>query len=146
MLMPDFASRKVRGISPIPAIVTYFSNLTNPSITTSCNCGILDPGADLTIVSYQVISTLQATAIDRQQSISVRGLDRSSQGTAYRVGMSFDGEDFFSAKVIAVPDDVLNDEIIIGRNILSHYTINFDDPDLVLKILYTNPLPPKEYR
>jgi hypothetical protein len=132
--MPDFSYTKVNGISPIPLVTTYFSNLSNPSIITSCNCGILDTGSDLTIVSYAVISKLQATAIDRQQSISFRGLGRSSQGIAYRVGMSFDGGNFFRAKVIAVPDDVLNDEIIIGRNILNRYEVTFDSPNLVFRI------------
>lgn len=132
--MPDFSYTKVNGISPIPLVTTYFSNLSNPAIITTCNCGILDTGSDLTIVSYTVISKLQATAIDRQQSISFRGLGRSSDGIAYRVGMSFDGGNFFRAKVIAVPDDVLNDEIIIGRNILNRYAINFDGPNLVFSI------------
>jgi hypothetical protein len=132
--MPDFSYTKVNGISPIPLVTTYFSNLSNPAIITTCNCGILDTGSDLTIVSYTVISKLQATAIDRQQSISFRGLGRSSQGIAYRVGMSFNGTDFFRAKVIAVPDDVLNDEIIIGRNILNRYEVTFDGPNLVFRI------------
>lgn len=132
--MPDFAYTKVNGISPIPIVSTYFSNLSNPSIITTCNCGILDTGSDLTLVSYTVISKLQAIAIERQQAISFRGLGRSSQGMAYRVGMSFDGIDFFRAKVIAVPDDVLNDEVIIGRNILNRYAINFDGPNLTFKI------------
>jgi hypothetical protein len=132
--MPEFSYTKVNGISPIPIITTYFSNLSNSSIITTCNCGILDTGSDLTIVSYTVISKLQATAIDRQQSISFRGLGRSSQGIAYRVGMSFDGLDFFRTKVIAVSDDILNDEIIIGRNILNRYAINFDGPNLVFNI------------
>jgi hypothetical protein len=132
--MSDFSYTKVDSIAPIPIVTTYFSNLSNPAIITTCNCGILDTGSDLTIVSYTVISKLQATAIDRQQSISFRGLGQSSRGTAYRVGMSFDGIDFFRAKVVAVPDDVLNDEIIIGRNILNRYTINFDGPNLVFSI------------
>jgi hypothetical protein len=132
--MPDFAYTKVNGISPIPIVTTYFSNLSNPAIITTCNCGILDTGSDLTIVSYTVISKLQAIAIDRQQSISFRGLGRSSQGIAYRVGMSFDEVSFFRTKVIAVPDDVLNDEVIIGRNILNRYEITFDGPNLVFRI------------
>jgi hypothetical protein len=132
--MPNFSYTKVNGISPIPIVTTYFTNLSNPAINTTCNCSILDTGSDLTIVSYTVISKLQATAIDRQQSISFRGLGRSSQGIAYRVGMSFDGENFFRAKVIAVPDDVLNDEIIIGRNILNRYEVTFDGPNLVFRI------------
>jgi hypothetical protein len=134
MLMPEFSYTKVNGISPIPIVTTYFSNLSNPLIITTCDCGILDTGSDLTIVSFTVISNLQATAIDRQQSISFRGLGRASQGIAYRVGMSFDGASFFRAKVIAVPDDVLNDEIIIGRNILNRYAICFDGPNLIFNI------------
>jgi hypothetical protein len=134
LTLSDFSYTKVNGISPIPIITTYFSNLINPSIITTCNCGILDTGSDLTIVSYPVISKLQATAIDRQQSISFRGLGRSYQGIAYRVGMSFDEVSFFRTKVIAVPDDVLNDEVIIGRNILNRYEITFDRPNLVFRI------------
>jgi hypothetical protein len=57
-----------------------------------------------------------------------------SQGIAYRVGMSFDGKDFVRAKFIAVPDDILNDEIIIGRNILNLYEVTFDGPNLVFRI------------
>ncbi|WP_309740546.1 hypothetical protein [Chamaesiphon sp. OTE_20_metabat_361] len=132
--MPEFSYTKVNGISPIPIVTTYFSNLSNPSIITTCDCGILDTGSDLTIVSYTIISKLQATAIDRQQSISFRGLGRSSQGIAYRVGMSFDGAAFFRVKAIAVPDDVLNNEVIIGRNILNRYAIMFDGPNLVFNI------------
>jgi hypothetical protein len=132
--MPDFPYTKVQGISPIPIITTFFNNLSNPSIVTTSDCGILDTGSDLTIVSYSVISQLQATAIDRQQSISFRGLGRSSQGIAYRIGMSFDRIEFFRAKVIAVPDDVLNGEVIIGRNILNRYAINFDGRNLVFQI------------
>jgi hypothetical protein len=132
--MPDFPYTKVQGISPIPIVTTFFSNLSNPSIVTTCDCGILDTGSDLTIVSYSVISQIQATAIDRQQSISFRGLGRSSQGIAYRIGMSFDRIEFFRAKVIAVPDDVLNGEVIIGRNILNRYAINFDGRNLVFQI------------
>lgn len=132
--MLEFPYTKVNGISPIPIITTYFRNLSEPSIITTCDCGILDTGSDLTIVSYTIISNLQATAIDRRQSISFRGLGRSSQGIAYRVGMSFDGMNFFGAKVIAVPDDVLNNEIIIGRNILNRYEINFDGRNLIFKI------------
>jgi hypothetical protein len=132
--MPDFLYTKVQGISPIPIITTFFNNLSNPSIVTTSDCGILDTGSDLTIVSYSVISQLQATAIDRQQSISFRGLGRSSQGIAYRIGMSFDRIEFFRAKVIAVPDDVLNGEVIIGRNILNRYAINFDGRNLVFQI------------
>jgi hypothetical protein len=132
--MPDFPYTKVQGISPIPIVTTFFRNLSNPSIATTCNCGILDTGSDLTIVSYSIISQLQATAIDRQQSISFRGLGRSSQGIAYRIGMSFDRIEFFRAKVIAVPDDVLNGEVIIGRNILNRYAINFDGRNLVFQI------------
>jgi hypothetical protein len=40
--------------------------------------------------------------------------------------MSFDGQDFFRTKVIAVPDDVLNSEIIIDRNILNRCEININ--------------------
>jgi hypothetical protein len=132
--MAEFSYTKVNGISPIPIVTTYFSNLSNPSIMTTCDCGILDTGSDLTIVSYTIISKLQATAIDRQQSISFRGLGRSCQGIAYRVGMSFDGAAFFTVKAIAVPDDILNNEVIIGRNILNRYAIMFDGPNLVFNI------------
>jgi hypothetical protein len=72
--MPEFVYTKVHGISPIPIIAAYFSNPINPKLITTCDRGILDTGSDLTSVSFTVISKLQATVIDRQQSISFRGL------------------------------------------------------------------------
>jgi hypothetical protein len=132
--MPDIPYTKVKGISPIPIITIYFNNPDNSSMTANSGCGILDTGSDLTIVSFGIISQLQATATDKQKAIPFRGLGRSTQGIPYRVGMSFDGTAFFGVKVIAIPDDVLSGEVIIGRNILNRYAIEFDGPNLVFKI------------
>ena len=132
--MPEFSYTKVPGISPIPIVTVYFNNPLDSSINVACDCGILDTGSDLTIVSYTVISKIRGIAIDRQSGISFRGLGRSAQGIPYRIGVSFNGQDIFRAKVIAVPDDLLNGEVIIGRNILNRYSIEFDGPNLVFRI------------
>jgi hypothetical protein len=47
---------------------------------------------------------------------------------------SFDNENFIAAKVIAIPDDILNGEVLVGRNILNRYVITFDGPKLIFTI------------
>jgi hypothetical protein len=48
----------------------------------------------------------------------------------YLIKIGFDNKNFIDAKVIAVPDDILNGEVIIGRNILNRFVMTFDDPNL----------------
>ena len=132
--MLSFPYTKVEGRSSIPISNIYLQNPLDSRLSTNFDFAILDTGSDITIVSYEIVSKLQLRPIDSQKSISFRGLGRETQGIPYRIKLSFDDLDYISSKVIAVPDDILQGETIIGRNVLNRYAITFDGPKLVFTI------------
>ncbi len=134
--MNDIPYTKIGAASPIPILLVRFRNIDNREINAVAFDSILDTGSDLTLVPYQIISQLQATAIDRKQQVPFRGLGRTAQGLAYRLEVNLVGENFQGAKVIAIPDDIMQGEVIIGRNILNRYNINFNGPQLCFSVCY----------
>jgi hypothetical protein len=132
--MLNFSYTKVDGISPIPILNIYLQNPIDSKLSMNFDFAILDTGSDLTIISYEIVSKLQLRPIDSQKSISFRGLGRETQGIPYQIKLSFDDRNYIRSRVIAVPDDILNGEAIIGRNILNRHCITFDGPKQVLTI------------
>jgi hypothetical protein len=124
--MLNFSYTQISGRSPILIVNLYLQNLDNPLLTTIADCSILDTGSDLTLVSFSVISKLQAKLIAGKNLVPFKGLSREIEGIPYRVKVSFDNENYFNSLVIAVADCELNGETIIGRNILNRYVINLD--------------------
>jgi Retroviral aspartyl protease len=136
MAMNEISYTKIGAVSPIPILSAKFRNIDNPKINPVTFAAILDTGSDLTLVPYQMISQLQAVAIDRKQQVPFRGLGRTAQGLAYRLEISLVEDIFLGAKVIAIPDDIMQGELIIGRNILNRYNINFNGPQLWFSVCY----------
>ena len=132
--MLDFSYTRVDGRSAIPIVNLYFQNFDNPLLSAIADCAILDTGSDLTLVSFSIISSLQAKLIKRKKSVPFKGLSREIEGIPYRVKVSFDHKEYFNVLVLAVADCELNGETIIGRNILNRYTINFDGRNQVFTI------------
>ena len=132
--MIEFPYTKLNDISPIPALSIYLQNPKISDLSTVFDCTILDTGSDLTIISYGIVSKLQLRPIDSEKSVVFRGLGQKSEGIPFRIRISFNRDNYITTRVIAVPDDVLNDEIIIGRNILNRYLITFNGPKLVFSI------------
>ena len=132
--MLNFSYTEVNGRSPIPVVNLYLQNLDNPLLTTVADCSILDTGSDLTLVSFSLISKLQAKLISGKSLVPFKGLSRAIEGIPYRVKVSFDNEKYFNVLVIAVGDCELNGETIIGRNILNRYVINLDGRNRVFTI------------
>jgi hypothetical protein len=128
--MLNFNYIKIGANSPIPAIKFYFKNPENNLLTVSEGCSILDTGSDVTIISYSTASKLCLKSIDEEEPLNFRGFGRENKGVPYRIAGSFDGDNYFRTKIFAVPDDVLNGEVIIGRNILNRYVITFNGPSL----------------
>jgi hypothetical protein len=131
----NFPYTKVEGISPIPILNIYLQNPSNTNLSMIFDGAILDTGSDLTIISYEIVSKLQLRTIDSQKLIPFRGLGRETQGIPYLINLSFDDQDYIRSRVIAVPEDILHGEAIIGRNILNRHCITFDGPKLVFTIL-----------
>lgn len=120
--------------SPIPVIDFYFANPDNLILTCCENCSILDTGSDVTVIPYSVASKLLLKSIKRSNPLSFRGFGKVNTGIPYRISASFDGKSYFSTKVFAIADDILNGEVIIGRNILNRYIITFNGPKLLFTI------------
>ena len=131
--MLEFKYTVTKNNSPIPAINFYFANPSNHILNYRDDCSILDTGSDVTIISYSIASKLSLKCIKRAEPLSFRGFGRTNVGVPYRILGSFDGKNYFSTKVFAISDDILNGEVIIGRNILNRYIITFDG----LKLIFT---------
>jgi hypothetical protein len=138
MAMNEISYTKIGAVSPIPILSVKFRNIDNTKINPVTFAAILDTGSDLTLVPYQMISQLQAVAIDRKQQVPFRGLGRTAQGLAYRLEVSLVEDIFLGAKVIAIPDDIMQGEVIIGRNILNRYNINFNGSQLWFSLCYAS--------
>jgi hypothetical protein len=50
--MLDFDYTRLDNISPIPIVDFYFKNPNYPVSNICNNCGIIDTGSDLTLISY----------------------------------------------------------------------------------------------
>lgn len=132
--MLNFSYTKVKGRSAIPVVNLYLQNLDNPLLCATSDCAILDTGSDVTLVSFSIISKLQAKLIQKKKLIPFRGLGREIEGIPYRIRVSFDNNEYFSALVLAVADLELDGETIIGRNILNRYLITLDGRNEVFTI------------
>jgi hypothetical protein len=132
--MADFPYTRFDDISPIPALSIYLQNPKNSLLSASFDFAILDTGSDITIFPYSIISKLQVRLTDAVKAVTFRGLGQKTEGTPFRVRLSFDREHYINTRVIAVPDDILGNEIIIGRNILNRYVVTFNGPKLVFSI------------
>jgi hypothetical protein len=117
----------------IPATTIYFINFYQPEQTAVNDCGILDTGSDVTVVSMSLVSSLKARSIKATAS-PFKLLGEIVSGVPFFMKLSFDNSTFIKSKVFAVPDRVLNGEVIIGRNVLNRYVITFDGLEKIFTI------------
>ncbi len=112
--------------SPIPLIQLQIRQ--SESIPSIASQGILDTGADCTMVPFSIISQLQAFKLIRGRNTSViYGVGkRKILVVPYRVEISFNHHEFIRIKVYACPDNDTDGLIILGRNFLNRYCITFN--------------------
>lgn len=113
--------------SPIPLITLQIRSLESSSIPLE-RTGILDTGADCTLVPFSVISRLQPKALIRGRDSSlIYGVGKQKIVTVpYRIALSFNQQNFIKLKIYACPDHATDELIILGRNFLNRYRITFD--------------------
>ena len=127
---------EIKNQSSIPIIKLQIKNLDSSSWFLEKD-GILDTGADCTLMPFSIISQIQAKNLirGRHQKI-VYGVGKQKIITVpYRVLIGFNHRDFIKIKVYACPDDDTNGFIIIGRNFLNRYCITFDGKNRLFEIL-----------
>lgn len=94
---------------------------------------ILDTGADFTLCSMELISLLNAPVFGKRKSIPIRLLGNKFQSPPYRLSISLDGITFVIIKVYYCPEP-MSTPLLIGRNYLNRYLIEFDGPKKTVRI------------
>jgi hypothetical protein len=126
---------EIIGKSPIPIIKLQLKNLDNTNALVAQD-GILDTGADCTLVPFSAIAKLQPKSLIRgSHNQVIYGIGRNQIiAVPYRVLISFDQLNFVKTKVYACPDDDTDSLIIVGRNFLNRYCITFDGKNKLFSI------------
>jgi predicted aspartyl protease len=131
--MPSFSYIEIGDKPAIPATIIYFVNFEEPELTAANDCGILDTGSDVTVVSMSLVSSIKARSIKTEPS-TFKLLEEVVAGVPFFLKLSFDNSTFIKTKVFAVPDRILNGEAIIGRNVLNRHVITFDGLNKIFTI------------
>ena len=131
--MPSFLCIDIGDKLAIPATIIYFVNFEEPEKMAANDCGILDTGSDVTVVSMSLVSSIKARAIKTEPS-TFKLLGEVVVGVPFFLKLSFDNSTFIKTKVFAVPDRILNGETIIGRNVLNRHVITFDGLNKIFTI------------
>jgi hypothetical protein len=134
--MSSFPYTKYNDAYPIPIANLYLSNPNDNFRSIVSNPGILDTGADYTILPLELVrDRLQLKPINPQRSIYFKGVGSDRfESPLFRVGLSFDDRIYIKVLVAVLPSKKIDGEIIVGRNVLNQYAINFDGPKLVFTI------------
>jgi hypothetical protein len=126
--MLEFDYTQIGDLSPIPIANLYINNLSSNANLFHVNNAILDTGSDITLFPFSLISKVEAKSIGHNSVQPFRGLGTEIKGVPYRIGIGFEEKLIIKVKVFACPDHQLENEIIIGRNFLNRYQIEFNGP------------------
>ena len=118
---------------PIPIIKVQLSDPNQSKSTNVVNCkAILDTGADATLVPIPFLIKLNLKSAGSYQDIAFG--DNKTIGIPYQVDFSFAQYTLPKFKVFGCPESALGELIIVGRDLLNQYRIEFDGPKLEFKI------------
>ncbi|MBZ8180257.1 hypothetical protein [Oscillatoria salina] len=123
-------------ISPeIPAIPLIKVQLFTPGLTptTKLDCeAILDTGSDCTLIPLPLLVQVNAQISGRAINIPVGG--SKTIGIPHYVGMIFDNNSHPVLRVFGCPIDDIGEIILIGRDLMNQYRIEFDGVNLTFTI------------
>ena len=118
---------------PIPLIPVQLSVPNQSKSTKIVNCeAILDTGADATLVPLTFLVKLNLKPAGFYEEIFFG--DKKTIGIPYQVDFSFAQYNLSNFQVFGCPVDALGELIIVGRDLLNQYRIEFDGPNLKFTI------------
>ena len=121
--------------SGIPAIPIVPVELATPGLAPlrrlACQA-ILDTGSDCTLVPLPLLMRVNAQVADRSTKIAVGG--RLAVAIPHEVGISIDRHTQLVFRVFGCPVDDIGDLLLIGRDWMNLYHIEFKGPDLTFTI------------
>lgn len=85
---------------------------------------ILDTGSDCTLVPLDILMQVKARAVDRAIRVPVCG--DLVLAVPYAVGMKFDRYEISSCIVLGCMGSAIEDTVILGRDVMRGYRIEFD--------------------
>lgn len=113
-------------IPPIPIMGLQLTTPESSAVRVDCQ-GILDTGADCTLVPIPLLVRVNAKVADVAIRIPFSGT--VTVGVPYKVGLIFDNYTHSNIRVFGCPADALGDYLIIGRDLMNQYRIEFDGPN-----------------
>jgi hypothetical protein len=134
--MLSFSYSEYNDEHPIPIVELFLENPNNSFTSVISRPAILDTGADYTLLPLELVrDDLKLLPVDSQKNIRFKGVgSHEFESPMFVIGFSFDNKNYIKVKVAALSRNIIGEEIIVGRNILNHYIINFDAPKLVFTI------------
>jgi hypothetical protein len=151
-----------KEIIGLPIVSLDIINYQAPSKYHRSNYALIDTGSDITLVSYSIISKIQAQLVKKSQvnnrADPIKTIDKDLDTTAYFLKLGFDSIKPTKIKVYAVKDEklaALNCEVLIGRDVLKKYVVTFDGlqskciihlPGFIDSYLRLNPTEQKQFQ
>lgn len=121
--------------SDIPPIPLLSVQLATPGIEprkTIDTQAILDTGSDCTLVPLPLLMQVNARIIGRSIRVPVAG--NNAIAIPHLVGLQFDQYGSVGIEVFGCPIDNIGELLIIGRDVLNRYRIEFDGQSLTFTI------------
>jgi hypothetical protein len=93
---------------------------------------ILDTGSDCTLVPLPLLMQVGARVIGRSIRVPIAG--NHAIAIPHLVGLQFDQYGFAGVEVFGCPVDEMGELLIIGRDVMNRYRIEFDGERLMFTI------------
>ncbi|GAP95301.1 hypothetical protein [Leptolyngbya sp. NIES-2104] len=120
------------NIPPIPLLSVHLATPGLEPRRTIETQAILDTGSDCTLIPLPLLMQVNARIIGRSMRIPVAG--NNAIAIPHLVGLQFDQYNLAGIEVFSCPIDDIGELLIIGRDLMNRYRIEFDGQNLAFTI------------